>query len=87
MLGGMDCLTIFPLIVGAIGNVSAGALQALAERLLTILLAVFIIGSVGVFAVTAFAWLWVKRAFRGPHASPTLDDAVSAAGTRHIVIR
>jgi len=83
----MDCLTTLPLIVGAIGNVGAGALQALAERLLTILLAFFIIGSVGVFAVTAFAWLWVKHAFGGPHASPIFDDAVSAAGGRHIVIR
>jgi hypothetical protein len=87
MLAGMDCLTTLPLIVGAIGNVSAGALAALAERLLTILLAVFIIGGVSTFAVTAFAWLWIKRAFGGPHASSTFDDAVSAGGARRIVIR
>jgi hypothetical protein len=87
MLGGMDCLTTLPLIVGAIGNVSAGVLEALAERLLTILLAVFIIGGVSIFAMTAFAWLWVKRAIGGPHASPIFDDAVSAGGARHIVIR
>jgi hypothetical protein len=87
MIGGMDSLTIFPLIVGAIGNVSAGALVALAERLLTILLAVVIIGGVSGFAITAFAWLWVKHAFGGPHASPNFDDAVSAGGSRHTVIR
>jgi len=86
MIGGMDCLTTLPLIVGAIGNVSAGALVALAERLLTILLAVFIIGGVGGFAITAFAWLWIKHAFGGPHASPNFGDAVSA-GSRHTVIR
>jgi hypothetical protein len=87
MIGGMDCLTTLPLIVGAIGNVSAGALVALAERLLTILLAVFIIGSIGVFAVTAFAWLWVKHAFGEPQTSPVFDDAGPAAGRRQIVIR
>jgi hypothetical protein len=87
MIGGMDCLTTLPLIVGAIGNVSAGALVALAERLLTILLAIFIIGGVSVFALTAFAWLWLKHAIGRSHASPIFDDAVSAAGSRHIVIR
>ena len=83
----MDCLTTLPLIVGVIGNVSAGALQVLAERLLTILLAVFIIGGVSIFAVTAFAWLWLKHAIGGPHASPIFDDAVSATGSRHIAVR
>ena len=83
----MDSLTTLPLIVGAIGNVSAGASVALAERLLTILLAVFIIGGVSIFAVTAFAWLWLKHAIGGPHASPIFDDAVSAAGSRHIAVR
>ena len=87
MIAAMDSLTTLPLIVGAIGNVGAGALTALAERLLTILLAIFIIGGVSIFALTAFAWLWIKRAVGGPHASPLFDDAVSAGGTRHIVIR
>jgi hypothetical protein len=87
MIAAMDSLTTLPLIVGAIGNVGAGALEALAERLLTILLAIFIIGGVSIFALTAFAWLWIKRAVGGPHASPNFDDASSAGGTRHIVIR
>jgi hypothetical protein len=34
-------------------------MEALAQRLVTI--AVVIIGGVGVFAVSAFAWLWLKR--------------------------
>ena len=82
----MDCLTTLPLIVGAIGNVSAGAVVALAERLLTILLAVFIIGSIGVFALTAFAWLWVRQAFGEPQTAPLFDGAGSATGSRRIVI-
>jgi hypothetical protein len=72
MIAGMDWLTTIPLIVGVIGNLSALALQALAVRLLTILLAVLIIGGVSVFAVTAFAWLWVKGAIGVPHASPSM---------------
>ncbi len=44
-------------------------LEALAERLPTILLAVLIIGSVGVFAITAFTWLWIKHAVGVQHAS------------------
>jgi len=60
-----------PLVVGTIGNVSVSALEALAERLVTILLAIFIIGSVGVFAVTAFTWLWIKRWLGEQHASPS----------------
>ena len=82
----MDCLTTLPLIVGAIGNVSAGASVALAERLLTILLAIFIIGGISGFALTAFAWLWIKRTIGGSRASPLFEDA-SAAGSRHIVLR
>jgi hypothetical protein len=72
MIAGMDQLTTLPLIVGAIGSLSAFALEALALRLLTILLAVLIIGGVSVFAVTAFAWLWVRSAVGGPHASPSM---------------
>ena len=83
----MDCLTTLPLIVGAIGNVSAGASVALAERLLTILLAIFIVGGVSGFALTAFAWLWIKRTIGGSRGSPLFDDAVPAAGSRHIVLR
>jgi hypothetical protein len=79
MIAGMDCLTTLPLIVGVIGNVSACAMQALAERLLTILLAIFLIGGVSVFAITGFAWLWIKHAFGEHHASPIFDDQQSAA--------
>jgi hypothetical protein len=74
MIAGMDCLKTLPQIVGVIGNVSAGALEALADRLLRILLAVFIIGGVSVFAITAFAWLWLKRTIGEPHASPIFDE-------------
>ena len=87
MMGGMDSLTTLPLIVGGIANVSAGALQALAERLLTIVLAVFIIGGVSVFALTAFAWLWLKHAVGRSQAAPVFDDAASIAGSPHITAR
>ena len=36
-------------------------MDALAQRLLALLLSVLIIGSVTIFAVTAFAWLWLKH--------------------------
>jgi len=81
MIAGMDCLTMIPQIVGTIGNVSVGAMQALTERLLTILLAIFLIGGVGIFAITAFAWLWIKHAFGEHHASPIFDDQRSAGHT------
>jgi len=71
MIAGMDWLTTIPLVVGAIGNVSTSVLAALAERLVAILLAALIIGSVTVFAVTAFTWLWIKRAIGMQHASPS----------------
>ena len=80
----MDCLTTLPLIVGAIGNVSAGASVALAERLLTILLAIFIVGGVSVFVLTAFAWLWIKHAFGEQPASAVFDDQQSAAVAQRI---
>ena len=70
MIGGMDWLTTIPPIVGVIGNVSAGVLESLVERVVTIFLAVFIIGGVSVFTLTAFAWLWIKRVIREWHASP-----------------
>ena len=58
----MDLIVTIPLIGGAILGLSTVAMDALAERLLTIVLAVLIIGSVTVFALTAFAWLWIKHA-------------------------
>jgi hypothetical protein len=67
----MDWLAIFPLIVGATSNLGALAGQAIAERLLTILLAVFIVGGVSVFALCAFAWLWMRRAVVEFHAPPS----------------
>jgi len=73
MIGGMDWLAIFPLFADAVGNVGALAMQALAERLLTLLFAGLLIGGVGGFAVAAFAWLWAKRALAGlplPRPSP-----------------
>ena len=72
MLGGMDYLDAIPPIVGFISHLSYLVMQALAERLLTIVLAVFLIGGVTAFAVTAFAWLWLKRVIGELHASPSL---------------
>jgi hypothetical protein len=71
MIEGMDWMTTIPLIVGAIANLSAFALQTLAERMLTIALAVLIIGGVNVFVLTAFAWLWIKHAIGEVHARPS----------------
>ena len=71
MIAAMDWMTTIPLIVGAIGQLGAMALQALAQRLLTIVLAGLIIGGVSVFALTAFAWLWIKHAIDELHARPS----------------
>ena len=70
MMPGMDWLTTIPPIVGVISNLSAITLQLLAERLLTIVLAVFVIGSVTVWALTELLWLWIKRAIGELHALP-----------------
>ena len=78
MIATMDCLTTLPLIVSVIGKVSAGALAALAERLLTILLAIVIVVGVSVFAITAFAWLWIKHVIGEPHAATIFNDTGSA---------
>ena len=67
----MDCLNAIPPIVGFISNLSYLILHTLAERLLTIALAVVIIGSVAAFAVTAFAWLWLKRVIGELHIPPS----------------
>jgi hypothetical protein len=66
----MDWMTTIPLIVGAIGKLSALAMHALAERLLTFALAILFISGVSVFALTAFAWLWIKHAIGEVHARP-----------------
>jgi hypothetical protein len=71
MMAGMDWLTAIPLIVGAIGKLSACALQALAARLLTVVLTVFFVAGLSLFAVTAFAWLWLKRLVGELHALPS----------------
>lgn len=70
MIEDMDWLATFPLIVGAVSNLSAAVLDAVAQRLLTIALAALIIGGVAVFAVTAFAWLWVRRTVGELHPPP-----------------
>ena len=70
MIAAMDWLTIIPLIVGVISNLSTFASEALAGRLLTILVAVCIIGGVSVLAIMTFAWLSIKRAIDRHHASP-----------------
>jgi hypothetical protein len=70
MLAGMDFFAAIPPVVGAIANLSVLAMNALAERLLAIALAVLIVGGVTVFALTAFAWLWVKHAVAELHHLP-----------------
>jgi hypothetical protein len=72
MIAGMDYLATIPPIVGVISNLSAITLQLLAERLLTIVLAGFIVGSVTVWASTELLWLWIKRAIGGLHTLPRL---------------
>ena len=68
----MEWLTIIPPIVGAFTNLAAFALQALAERLLTLALAGLLITGVGVFAVAAFSWLWLKRVVGDLHVLPRI---------------
>ena len=70
MIAAMDWLTTIPLIVGVISNLSAITLQLLAERLLTIVLAGFVVGSVTVWALTELLWLWIKRAIGEFHVLP-----------------
>ena len=70
MISGMDYLATIPPIVGVISNLSAITLQLLAERLLTIVLAGFVVGSVTVWALTELLWLWIKRAIGEFHVLP-----------------
>ena len=57
----MDLIATSPLVVGSIVSLSTFAMDALVERLLTIVLAVIIIGSLTAFALSAFTWLWLKH--------------------------
>jgi hypothetical protein len=66
----MDLLTTLPPVVGSLSSLCADASQALAARLLTIALAALIISGVGVFAMAAFAWLWLKRLIGDLHLAP-----------------
>ena len=70
MISGMDYLATIPPIVGVISNLSAITLQLLAERLLTIVLAGFAVGSVIVWALTELAWFGLKRAIGEIHLFP-----------------
>jgi hypothetical protein len=72
MIAGMDYLATIPPIVGVISNLSAITLQLLAERLLTIVLAGLVVGSVTVWALTELLWLRIKRAIGELHALPRL---------------
>ena len=84
----MDWLTTIPLIVGVIGNLSACAMEALAERLLTIVAATFIIGSVSVVALTAFARVWIKGAIDEMHRRARHDSEVLARSVRcHLTVQ
>ena len=67
----MDWFAAIPMIVGVISNLSSHVMDAVAERVLTIVLAALIIGGVTAFAVLAFAWLWLKRAIGELHPPPS----------------
>jgi hypothetical protein len=67
MMTAMDWLTITPLIVGAISKLSALALAALAERLLTTVLTGYVVGSIGFFGLTALAWPRLRHALGELH--------------------
>lgn len=64
-------MTIPPLIVGAVSSLCVAVLHTLAERLLTIALAALIIGGVGIFAVAAFVWLWIRHTLGDLHVRPS----------------
>ncbi len=70
MIGAMDPVTAIPSIVNALSNVTVDVAQMLAERLLIIVLAIFVVGGAGVFIVSAFAWLWIKRVVGDLHFLP-----------------
>ncbi|MFI4948551.1 MAG: hypothetical protein ACHQC9_07110 [Alphaproteobacteria bacterium] len=72
MIDRMDWLTTPPLIVGLIGNLSILALEALAEQLLTIFLAVLVTVSVSILAASALVWLWIRRTVGAHHVAPSL---------------
>jgi hypothetical protein len=78
MIADMDLLTTIHLIVCVISNLSAFASEALAKRLPTILPAIFIIGSLGVFALTAFARLCINRAIGEQHAVAAYGTALGS---------
>lgn len=58
---------ILPHIVSAAGTLGALAMQAVAERLLT-LLAVLLLGGAGAVAATALSWWSLKRLLARLHA-------------------
>jgi hypothetical protein len=72
MMQVMDWLTTLPLLVAVIGELATATLQALADRLLTIVSAVVVIGGVSVSAVTAAAGRWLKHAIAELHATHSL---------------
>jgi len=71
MMATMDLSVAPPLVLEAIANLGTLAMHALAERLLTIALMMLVVGSVTVFALTAFAWLWIKHTFGEFHLRPS----------------
>ena len=71
MIAAMDWFTAPPLVLLAIVNLGTFAMHALAERLLTIGLVVFVVGGVTLFALAGFAWLWIKHVFAELHLRPS----------------
>ena len=69
----MNWSTTIPQIVSAFVNLSEFTAKTIAERVLTMMLAILIVGGVSVFAVMAFAWLWIKQAVGELH--PALSVA------------
>jgi hypothetical protein len=61
MLGGMDWLTILASLADALGILGAATMQALAERLLTLLLIGLLLSGVASFACAALARVCAER--------------------------
>jgi hypothetical protein len=72
MIAGMDLLTTIPPVLGAVSNLCVQTLQGLAFRVLTMVLATFIVAGVSIFVISPFVWLWVKRAIGEMLASPSM---------------
>ncbi len=65
----MDWSNASLLIVNVIANLGSLGLEEVGKRLFTLLLVVYGVGSLAVFALTVFAERWIKRATAELHAA------------------